>query len=210
MAILVNFSVSDSAASFRYPDSGDGHSQLPESKSSGEVGFKFGIMPEQAMDALIGSAARLAQMEPFRFELCVSGRIAKDDESFHGTVSGQFVELFADFPDSLVPDLSSQWTNNLGPLHDSEFPATVCRKRTWLNRFGSAVQSVVFRAVMFPILAICHLSPSFRRERLMNKKKLAERKTASPSSNEELISSLIRVCRIARERGEPVVYTWNL
>ena len=210
MAILVNFFAGDSKAMRRCLDSGGWPPELPASKFHGEVGFKFGMMPEQAFDILIESATRIANAETFRFEDCVSGELSQDGESFQGTVNGRFIEFFSGFPDHLVHDLSSQWTADLGAIYNAKFPATPSRTRTWRDRVGSGIQVVLFGAVMFPILAVCHLIPSFRRERAMNKKKLASRTNPPPPTNEELISSLIGLCTSARQCGEPLTYTWNI
>jgi hypothetical protein len=140
----------------------------------------------------------------------VSGELAQDGESFQGTVNGRFIDFFSEFPDQRVHELSSQWTAGLGAFYDAEFPATPRRKRTMIDRVGSGIQLVIFGAVMFPILAVCYLVPSFRRERAMNKKKLATRKNPPLPKNDELISSLIRLCTSARQQGEPLTYTWNI
>lgn len=210
MAILVNFFAGDSNAIRRCLDAGGWPPELPASKFHGEVGFKFGIMPEQAFDALIESATRLVTAETFRFEDCVSGELGQDGESFQGTVNGRFIEFFSEFPVDLIHDLSSHWAADLGVIYDAEFPTTPRRRRTWIDRVGSGIQAVIFGAVMFPILAVCFLIPSFRRERAMNKKKLASRTTPPPPTNDELISPLIRLCTSVRQRGEPLTYTWNI
>lgn len=210
MAILVNFFAGDSNAIRRCLKSGGWPPELPASKFHGEVGFKFGILPEKAFDALIESATRIANAETFRFEDCVSGQLAHDGESFQGVVNKQFVEFFAGFPDQQVHDLSSQWTADLQALHNVEFAATPRRKCKWIDRVGSGIQAGIFGAVMFPIFAICHLMPSFRRERAMNKKKLAARQNTPPPTNDELVSSLIRLCKSARKHEEPLTYTWNI
>ena len=63
--------------------------------STEEVGFKFYVLPEEALNALVTSATALARTEPFRFESSVAGLLAPDGESFVGTVGGRFVDLFA-------------------------------------------------------------------------------------------------------------------
>ena len=210
MAILVNLFAGDSTAIRRCLDSGGWPPKLPTSKCAEEVGFKFGIMPEQAFDALIVSAVRLAKVQPFSFGDCVSGRLAQDGESFQGTVNGRFIELFSKFPESQIQELSAHWTAEIGSIYDAEFPPVQRRKRTWVDRVGSVIQAAIFGTVMFPILAIAHLSPSFRRDRAQNKKKLAEWKRPAPQTNQELLASLLRVCTIARDRNDVVVYTWNI
>jgi len=51
MAILVSLFAGDSEAICRCLDSGGWPPELPVSECAEEVGFKFGIMPEQAFDA---------------------------------------------------------------------------------------------------------------------------------------------------------------
>lgn len=210
MAILVSLFAGDSTAICRCLDSGGWPPELPASKCAEEVGFKFGIMPEQAFDALIDSAVRLAKVQPFGFGDCVSGSFAQDGESFQGTVSGRFIELFSEFPESQIQELSADWTTKIGSIYDAEFPPIERKKRTWVDRVGSVIQAVIFGMVMFPILAIAHLSPSFRRDRAKNKKKLAQWKRPVPQANHERLASLRRVCTIARDRNDVLVYTWNI
>ena len=210
MAILVSLFAGDSTAIRRCLNSGGWPPELPASKCVEEVGFKFGIMPEQAFDALIDSAVRLAKVQPFSFGDCVSGRLALDGGSFQGTVTGRFIELFSEFPESQIQELSAHWTTEIGSIYDADFPPIERRKRTWVDSVGSVIQAVIFGAVMFPILAIAHLSPSFRRDRAKNKKKLAVWKRPAPQTNQDLLASLRRVCIIARDRNDSVVYTWNI
>lgn len=210
MAILVSLFAGDSTAIRRCLDSGGWPPKLLASKCAEEVRFKFGIMPEQAFDALIVSAVRLAKVQPFSFGDCVSGRLAQDGESFQGTVNGRFIELFSKLPESQIHELSAHWTADIGSICDAEFPPIQPRKHTWVDRVASVIQAAIFGVVMFPILAIAHLSPSFRRDRAKNKKKLAERKRSAPQTNQELLASLIRVCAIARDRNDVVVYTWSI
>lgn len=210
MAILVSLFAGDSTAIRRCLDSGGWPPELTASKCAEEVGFKFGIMPEQAFDVLIDSAVRLAKVEPFSFGDCVSGRLAQDGESFQGTVSGRFIELFSEFPESQIAELSADWTAKIGGIYDAALPPIARRKRAWVDRIGSTIQAVIFGAVMFPILAIAHLSPSFRRDRAKNKQKLAEWKRPAPQTNQDLLGSLRRVCTIARDRNDAIVYTWNI
>lgn len=210
MAILVNFFAGDLNVIRRCLDSGGWPTELPASKFDGEVGFKFGIMPEQAFDALIESASRIANAETFRFEDCTTGELAQDGESFKGAVNGRFIEFFSGFPDQRIHELSVQWAAELNKLYDAEFLAKPRRKRTWSDRVGSGIQAVLFGAIMFPILAACYLIPSFRRARAMNKRKLAAHKNPTLPTNDELISSLIRLCRSACQKREPLTYTWNI
>ena len=210
MAIHVNLFAGDSTAIRRCLDSGGWPPEIPTSKCAQDVRFKFGIMPEQAFDALIDSATRLAKVPPFQFEDCVSGQLAQDGESFQGTVNGRFIELFAGFPESQIEDLSAHWTTGMRILYDAEFPPVPRRKRTWLDRAGSGIQAVICGAVFLPILAIAHLSPSFRRERARNLKKLAENPLPALPTNQDLISALRRVCMIARDRNDVIVYAWNI
>jgi hypothetical protein len=183
---------------------------LPASKFDGHVGFKFGIMPESAFDALIESATRIANAETFRFVDCAIGELAQDGESFRGTVNGRFIEFFSSFPDQRIHALSVQWAAKLNEIYDTDFLATPRRKRTWGDRVGTGIQAVIFGAIMFPILAACYLIPSFRRERAMNKRKLAANRNPTVPTNDELISSLIQLCRSARRKREPLAYTWNI
>ena len=44
----------------------------------------------------------------------------------------------------------------------------------------------------------------------MNKRKLAAHKNPTLPTNYELISSLIRLCRSASQKLEPLTYTWNI
>ncbi len=210
MAILVDFFAGDSAAIAGCLDSGGRPSELPTSSFGGIVGFKFGFMPEQAFDALILSAAEMVNVPSFRFEECVTGRLAPDGECFQGVVSRPFVGLLAGVPENLIGELSTKWTTRLGTLHEVEFPVSSRRKRTWVDKVGSAIEMAVFGVVVFPILAICHLNPSFRRERAINKKKIAEREAPVPPSNEEQITGLIQLCKIAEERQDSLVYTWHI
>ncbi len=210
MAILVDFFAGDSAAIAGCLDSGGWPPELPGSSFGGKVGFKFGIMPEQAFDALILCAVEMVKVPIFRFEECVTGRLAHDGECFQGVVSGPFIGLFSRIPDHLIGELSTQWTARLCILYKADFPASAGRKRTWVDKVGSAIEMAVFGAVVFPIVAICHLNPSFRRERAMNKKKIAEREVPVPPSNEEQITGLIQLCKVAEESQDSLVYTWHI
>jgi hypothetical protein len=44
----------------------------------------------------------------------------------------------------------------------------------------------------------------------MNKRKLAAHKNPSLPTNDELILSLIQLCRSAHRKREPLTYTWNI
>ena len=210
MAILVNFFAGDPNAIRRCLDSGRWPTELPVSKFDGQVGFKFGIMPERAFNALIEAATRTVNAEAFRFEDCTVGELAQDGESFKGAVNGRFIEFFSGFPDEQIHELSVQWAAALNELNDAAILATPRQKRTWIVRVGVSIQAVIFRAIMLPLLAACYLIPSFRRERAMNKRELAAHKNPSLPTNDDLISSLIQLCRSAHRKREPLTYTWNI
>jgi len=210
VAIHVSFFGGDPEAIFRCLESGGRPTKSSNSSCGGEVEFKFGFMPEKAFNALMVSAARMTNARPFRFADCVSGQLAADGESFQGIVNTDFIELFSSIPRDRIADLAAEWTRDLGHLHEAEFPAAATRPRRWLDRIGSHIQTAIFSAVMYPILAICLLSPSLRKERAMNRKKWADQKPPVPPTNDELVEALVRMCAIARERGHAIVYTWHI
>ena len=182
--------------------------------STEEVGFKFYVLPEEALNALVTSATALARTEPFRFESSVAGLLAPDGESFVGTVGGRFVDLFAEFPARLVPELSTNWSDQLERLDRNRYPLTRQRKRGRLGRAWSlvkrsAIYGTVF-AVMLPIFAVSMLIPSIRRERRLNKQKFAERQRQEPPSTASLITALVRICAAAKSAEGQIVYTWTL
>jgi hypothetical protein len=123
MAMPVSFFAGDSAAILSCLDSGGWPREDTPSACREEAGFKFGVMPEQAFGAFVDSAVPLAAVQPFRFADRVSGMPVQAGESFPRAVNGRFIELFADFPEELIPELAAPWTISLDRLYELEYPS---------------------------------------------------------------------------------------
>lgn len=210
MAILVDFFAGDPAAIRRSLESGRCPTRLPARQFKGSVSFKFSIMPDDAFDALIRAAAQLTRTEPFSFADCLSGQSADGGESYHGTVNKRFIDLLASCSQAQAVQLADLWTESLRALSENA-PVTPQRRRpSWRKRLAAGAQIVLFGAVVYPILGLCYLSPSFRKQRAENQKKAASTKSQAAPSNAEPITTLIQLCGQASQHRQPLTYTWCL
>lgn len=142
---------------------------------------------------------------------CISGELEPDGERYYGVINdGKFIDIFSSFPKDSVPSLAIEWSNSLTDLHAESSMALKSQKNfKYLSKIRDFLGNLIVHVIMLPVLTICMLIPSFRRERKSNKEKLTSKQSSLPT-DEELLLKLIEICKKAKASGKPLVYFWTL